>query len=72
MVSATIQSLLAVATIFLFKEITLRNMLAMVFFSNITYIWSIMFVLGMSKAEAKRIDGSFARIRTTFLFSAFF
>jgi len=58
--------------VFLFKEITLRYMIAMVFLSNISYIWSIMFVLGMSKASPHMVDGSFARIRTTFLFSGFF
>lgn len=50
-------------------------MLALVFVSNLVYIWSIMFVLGMSKADPrlnKKIDGSFARIKTVMLFSGFF
>ena len=55
-----------------FVDLTIQMMLALLLTSNITYLWSVAFTLGFSRADPKKIDGSFARIRTVFLFSAFF
>ena len=49
-------------------------MLTCVFFSNMTYLWSIIFVLGKSMADPrlnKKFDASFARLKTVFIFSGF-
>ena len=54
-----------------FIDLDIQIMLGLLLVSNITYFWCVMFTLGFSRADPKKIDGSFARIKTVFLFSAF-
>ena len=54
-----------------FVELEIQMMLALLLASNITYLWCVLFTLGFSRGNPKKIDGSFARIRTVFLFSTF-
>ena len=69
-------SLMALASIgIFFVNLEIRLMLTCVFFSNMTYLWSIIFVLGKSMADPrlnKKFDASFARLKTGFIFSGFF
>ena len=68
-------SLMALASIgIFFVNLEIRLMLTCVFFSNMTYLWSIIFVLGKSRADPrlnKKFDASFARLKTVFIFSGF-
>lgn len=54
-----------------FTDLDILYLLAILLASNISYLWCITFTLGYSTADPKKIDGSFARLRTVVLFSTF-
>ena len=55
-----------------FIDLYLIVLLGLTLFSNFTYFWCLMFLIGMSRVKDKKNDSSFARIRTALVFSGFF
>ena len=54
-----------------FYEFNTRIMLLLLLVSNLSYLWSVLFTLGMNKRSTKHVLSSFARVRTICIFSGF-